>query len=196
MTPSTTISISPPKLLTYKAYLEEGEINKRYDIIDGERKFMPGATRQHQIYVQRLLRVLEDYGLASGVGIAYVAPCDVLIRQNPLRTRQPDVMLISKERDEDNPPPAEPFPMSPAPELVIEVVSTHETEQILNAKIADYCTVEVEEVWIVRPALQTVEVQRLTSGGAVSVATYGQGEMVKSLAFPELAVGVNAIFAV
>ena len=50
------------------------------------------------------------------------------------------------------------------------------------------------EVWIVRPALGTVEVQRLTSGEAVSVAIYGQGETVKSLSFPELTVFVNAIF--
>ncbi|MBC7526136.1 MAG: Uma2 family endonuclease [Chthonomonadaceae bacterium] len=195
MTPSTTISISPPKLLTYKAYLEEGEINRRYDIIDGERKEMANPTEDHQDITFRLATLLHAYGKRTGLGKMTISPQDVLIRRNPLRTRQPDVLFISTERRARNRPSNDPAPMSPAPELVIEVVSTSETEQILNAKIADYCLVEVEEVWIVRPALQTVEVQRLTSGGAVSVATYGSGETVKSLAFPELAVFVNAIFA-
>ena len=192
MTPSTTIS--PPELLTYKAYLEEGEINKRYDIIDGERREMANPTEDHQDITFRIAMLLHAYGERTKHGKMTISPQDVLIRRNPLRTRQPDVLFISLERRARNRPSNDPAPLSPSPELVVEVVSTHETEQILTAKIADYCLVEVEEVWIVRPALGTVEVQRLTSGEAVSVATYGQGEMIKSLTFPELTVFVNAIF--
>src|SRR5690348_6077789 len=37
-----------PERLTYEQYLAEGEINERYDILDGVRIFMPGPKWRHQ----------------------------------------------------------------------------------------------------------------------------------------------------
>jgi len=39
---------TPPKLLTYEEYMAEGEVKEGYDIIDGERTFMPGPRWRHQ----------------------------------------------------------------------------------------------------------------------------------------------------
>ena len=191
----SVITATKPELLTYDAYLAEGEITQRYDIIDGERTFMPGATRQHQKYVQRITRALEDYEVQSGRGSTYFAPCDVLIRRDPLRTRQPDVMLIGTERNLQNPPPTDPAPLSPAPELVVEVISDSETEARFESKVADYCLVDVRECWAVRPQSKTVEVFRLSAVGSELIATHRIEETVKSLTFEGLEISVAAIFA-
>ena len=188
-------TLSPPGLLTYEDYLSEGEINLRYEILDGERFFMANPTRRHQIYLRRIARPMEDYAEASGRGQAIVAPCDVLITRAPLRTRQPDVLFISRERLAQNPPVDNPAPLDPAPELVVEIVSPSDTPAVLSEKLADYGSVDVRECWVVRHALQTIEVMRLTRERAESVAIYNLGSMVQSVVFPALSVSTLAVFA-
>src|SRR5690242_11144265 len=84
---------SPPEdLLTYEAYMAEGYVEGRYDILEGVRIYMPGATWPHQDIVGNLLDALRKYARKTGHGKAITAPFDVLIRRLPrLRTRQPDV---------------------------------------------------------------------------------------------------------
>ena len=76
--------------LTYEAYLAEGEINRRYDIVNGRRLFMPSPTRGHQRILKNLARAFDRFERASGHIQMYFAPMDVLIRASPLQTRQPD----------------------------------------------------------------------------------------------------------
>ena len=81
------------------------------------------------------------------------------------------------------------------PELVVEVISSSETQRILGDKIADYLSIGVDECWVVRPGDGTVEVLALTPGGAQSMAVYGQGAEVRSAVFTGLAVSVADVFA-
>ena len=89
------VSIPDPvsSLLTYEAYLAEGVVEGRYEIIDGVRYTMPGATWPHQKLVMKITRQLEDYQERSHAGETMIAPFDVLIYRSPLRTRQPDVLF-------------------------------------------------------------------------------------------------------
>src|SRR5690349_7004668 len=89
--------ISP--LLSYEEYMSEPEIIQRYDIIEGVRYFMPGATWQHQRILRHIASLLEQYEVNTGKGFTLAAPLDVLIRRAPLlQTRQPDVFFITVER--------------------------------------------------------------------------------------------------
>lgn len=193
----TTALQSPPvaKLLTYEAYMAEEENNLRYDIIDGERIFMPGATDEHQDVVFNIAAPFNRYATETRRGRMRQAPRDVLITRIPLHTRQPDVYFISAERNAQNPTRRDPAPLDLAPELIVEVVSDSERDRILYAKIADYCAVGVREGWVVRPVPQTVEVLRLSVDGYESVRIYGAGETVQSITFPDLFVAVDAVFA-
>lgn len=192
-----TATLAPPTahLLTWEAYLTEGEIYKRYDIIDGVREFMPGATFRHQRIQLRISRALGDYEMQSGAGIVVGAPFDVLIRRTPrLRTRQPDVLFIRPATFAL----ATTFPdtgvLTVAPELTVEIISNSETARRLNDKLADYCEIGVSEAWVVRPDAQTAEVLELTSNGPVSVAVYSAGQNVQSLTFPDLMPAVADFF--
>ena len=185
--------IAPP-LLTYEEYLSEDTTNERYDIIDGVREFM-NPTRRHQKILAALYRTFYVYQEQFQTGEVLIAPCDVLIRYSPLRMRQPDVMYISTERLAQNPPDDDPKPLRPAPELVVEILSPSDKPSVLNAKIADYCAVDVQECWLVHTEKQTVEVLQLTPTGSRSIAAYVSGQTVQSLIFSDLTLAVDAVFA-
>ncbi len=169
--------------------------NRRYDILDGVKKYMSGVTDNHQDIAFKVGLGFREYGTRSGAGKMRVSPRDVLITRVPLRTRQPDVFFISNERHALNPAANDPAPLIAAPELVVEIISDSETASRFNAKIDDYCKVDVRECWKVEGDTQTVEVLRLSRSGAASVHVYGRGETVKSLTFRDLTVTVEAIFA-
>ena len=187
---------APAATLTYEAYMAEPEVQGRYDIINGVRVFMPGATWDHQMIAINLVEALRRYGRDNGIGKVNTAPFDVLIRRLPkLQTRQPDVLFISFARlDQVGGRPVK-GPLEAAPELVVEIISDSETQRILEDKIADYMHIGVDECWVVRPEAQTVEVLALSPRGARSLATYTDEETVVSLVFPGLSVPLADVFA-
>lgn len=193
-----TIATPTPatETLTYEQYLEEGEVFKRYDIVDGERIFMTNPTRRHQDVLFKIAKLLDRYGEASRRGKVIIAPCDILIRRSPLRTRQPDVLFLSNELLERCGDPSDPAPLEVAPELVVEILSPTETRRVHAAKIADYRAIGVSECWVVSPRGETVEVLRLTPERAETVAVYAAGQTAQSVVFSDLAVDVAEIFTV
>jgi Uma2 family endonuclease len=180
--------------LTYEQYMAEPEIRRRYDILDGVRIFMTNPTIRHQKIQGNVYRGIYAWQQISQAGEVVQAPCDVLIRRNPLRTRQPDVLFISQERlgnrDLDDP-----SPLDPAPELVVEILSPSDTRSVLDDKLADYAKVAVQECWIVHRRSPSVEVLRLTPEGWASEASYTMGEIVQSITFPTLTLAVTDVFA-
>ena len=188
------MAIAEPKLLSYEDYLKEGETNWRYDIIDGVRVDMASPTAYHQRIVQRLTRFLEDFE-ETGDGLTFAAPCDVQITLFPLRTRQPDVMFVSNERLGDRPLNAPP-PLDAVPELIVEVISDSDRQRVLNAKLADFYAIGVEECWIVRPEERNVTVLQAGRDDWEQVVVYSESEQVASLVLPGLSVAVADIFNV
>ncbi len=184
--------------MTYEEYISGPEEMARYDILDGWKvyrlygdKLLPSPTRQHQRIAGRLLRLFQNYEAAFALGEAIIAPCDVEVTYQPLRSRQPDLLFISRERLAQNAPSDEYAPLSPAPELVVEIVSPSDTASVLAAKMADYLAVEVRELWLVRSEAQTVEVVTLGEGTS---RVFGRGEVATSREFAELTAPVDAIF--
>lgn len=183
------------QFLTYEQYLAEEEVNLRYDILDGVRIFMVNPTRRHQKIAFQIAKPLDTYNQNADFGEMYLAPCDVLVTKVPLRTRQPDVLLISHAQLAKCPPDTEPNALEAAPELVIEILSPSEMRSIRTAKIRDYCAIGVKECWVVSPDLETVEVLVLASAGVKSVATYGRDETLLAATVPNLTIAVADIFA-
>jgi Uma2 family endonuclease len=192
-----TIAPPPPptKLLTYEDYMAEEEINRRYDILDGARIYMTNPTRNHQRILRNIANGMEVYKNSTHRGEVIIAACDVLITRVPLRTRQPDVLFMSNERLALNPPPDNPAPLDPAPELVVEILSPSDTRGVLAGKLRDYASVGVQECWVVSPSLRTVEVLLCDGQTWQTAATYDAGESVVSVTFAGLTVSVDSIFA-
>ncbi len=188
------IALEQTQYLTYEEYLAEGEVMKRYDILDGVRHFMTNPTGLHQKTLGNIYILLIRYQRESGAGEALIAPCDVLIRRTPLRTRQPDVLFISNERLAECKEETDPAPLLAAPELVVEILSTSENKRRVGEKLADYRLVGVQECWLVRTEEKSVEVLRLTKEGFESAGTYAAQESFQSLALANWSVNVSEIF--
>jgi len=182
--------------LTYEAYMAEPEVEGRYDIVNGVRIFMAGASYRHQRVSNNLSRGFYKFEQESGLGTTVSAPFDVLIRRTPrMQTRQPDVLFLSSVRLIEGGGIPVKGPFNAAPELVVEIISDSETQRILGDKLTDYVSIGVSECWVVRSDAGTIEVLALTPGGTNSVAVYGDGEEVQSAIFAELSVSVADIFA-
>ena len=186
---------APTGLLTYEEYMAEGEINRRYDILDGVRGYTADASARHCDVMLNVALLLRGYQRMSRRGRTILPPCDVLISRVPLRTRQPDALFISHTRFGSR-PLSEMGPLNPAPELAVEVLVLGETRNMREKKITDYCAVGVTECWVVNMDVETVEVLRLTPKGPVREALYGSGQTLESLTFPDLTLALDDIFRI
>jgi Uma2 family endonuclease len=187
--------------MTYEEYLAGPEEMARYDIIDGWKvyrlygdKQLANPTRVHQQIQGNLYVAFRAYAQAQQRGKAILAPCDVRVKKRALRSRQPDLLFISQERLAENPPSDDPAPLDPAPELVVEIVSPSDRPSVLAAKIADYRSVDVQEVWVVRSSERRVEIIRLSAEEIETVGVYEVGQVAVSHAFPGLEVAVQSLF--
>ena len=182
-------------LITYQDYLSEGVVNRRYDIINGERIYMTQPTDGHQEIALNIAELFRQYQRLTQVGRTFIPPVDVFISASPLKTRQPDVFFISRVRYGGR-TARDVVPLSPAPELVVEVLSPSDTRSVRQAKIADYCAVDVQECWLVSPEAETVEILRLTPEGPICLGVFRRGQSVQSLTFPDLILATDDIFRI
>jgi len=184
--------------MTYEEYMAGPEEMARYDILDGWKVYrlygdnlMPSPTRRHQDIALNIAEAFRSFERKFRNGKTIIAPSDVQITYQPLRSRQPDILFIGNDRLAQNLPAEEYGPLAPAPELVLEILSPSDTHSVLASKIADYRTVDVREIWIVRAVEQTVDVLTLLDD---SIQTYGPGEIAQSQIFPGLTVTIDTIF--
>ena len=122
------------------------------------------------------------------------APCDVVIRRAPLRTRQPDVLFISNERLSEAGGEDYEGPLEVGPELIVEVISPSGTRRTILKKLSDYQSVGVKEAWLISRNSETVEVLQLSEDGLQTVAVYVNGQTCVSVAVPGLSVALADIF--
>ena len=178
------------KPLTYADYLAMPEIRQRYEIVEGELVFMtPAPTERHQRIVRTLFRLVDGFVVARGLGEVYFAPLDILVSRDPLKTRQPDLLFISRERASIIHEQIE-----GGPDLVIEILSPGTSRAQVADKLTDYASIGVRECWIVSPEAQTVEVLELAEGRMKRTGLYGVGDLVVSPTLAGLHLLVADIF--
>jgi Uma2 family endonuclease len=185
------------KHLSFADYLLLPTIRQRYDIIDGEMVMTAAPIGRHQRIIGRLYRVLDDYLQTTRRGIVLFAPCDILIRREPLRTRQPDLFIFLSGRSDvadldallDQPV------LAIAPDITVEVLSRNETRCMRTDKLDDYRRIGVKECWMVSPQAQTVEVLQFSGHGMQTVDIYGVGMRLCSELLEALERLVDEVFA-
>jgi len=172
--------------LTYEAYLALPEIKRRYDIVDGVLEYMsPSPTLPYQRLLRNLFLPMDRFVARGKLGEVDFAPLDIIISKKPLRTRQADLLFISKARlsigkDQIEGPP----------DVVVEVLSPGNTPKKLQAKLEDYATLGVPEVWVAAPFAKTVEVSRLErrryrSAGICSAGSPVNTEILSGFSLPK-----------
>ena len=107
----------------------------RYELVDGALLMTPAPSRAHQRAVRALLRVLQEYALASKIGEALSAPFDIVLDDRTLV--QPDVCVMPMESD-----------TASLPILAIEVLSPATARYDRLVKRARFQRARIE-YWIV-----------------------------------------------
>jgi Uma2 family endonuclease len=184
------------KRLTFDEWQALPETNQICEVVDGVLVMPPGPLGEHPWTINVILGALLPYLADSGLGLAFAAPYDVLIRRDPLRVRQPDILVVNSESTGiDRPADLVGLPFIERPPLlVVEVLSPSNTPRDIEQRLADYRSIGVPECWLASFPNRTVEVLRLTPEGAVSVATYGLGDTLRSEVLPGFALAIDEVF--
>ena len=179
--------------LTYEEYLSTPEIDGRFDIVDGEIIPAPSALPGHQIINRQFFIILDPFIVERGLGELLYAPLDIVIQRAPLRTRQPDLLLLSNETFARMDLGA---PIEETPELVIEILSPSNGRRHVEEKLRDYASIGIPECWMASGEAQTIEVLNLIGGAWVRTALLGAGDRLASRALEGLDVDVGRFFGV
>ncbi len=177
--------------LTYEQYLKAPEVEGRYDIVDGEMRMASAPVPGHQITNAQFFRVLDAPIRDLGLGWLLYAPVDVVIEREPLRTRQPDLLLMSNERFAQINRFA---PIEEAPDLVIEILSPSNSRRDIADKIDDYARIGVSECWLASTEAHTIEVLTLVSSDWQRRALLGGDDKMRSNILQEVDVEVSQFF--
>ena len=184
------------KRISFEDYLLMPEINHPYEIIDGELMPSPAPIPAHQRMSANIFKRLDEHVEAENLGIVLFAPIDIILQRHPLRTRQPDVLFIHRDKLSGTGFDAieELQILEIGPDLVVEVLSSSDTEKVLSGKLADYQRIGVKECWLVSREARSVEVLQLTKEQSQSLGHFGLGETIRSQVLPNFQLTVNAIF--
>ncbi len=184
------------KKISFEDYLLMPEINHPYEIIDGEFIPSPAPIPAHQRMSANIFKRLDEHVEAENLGIVLFAPIDIILQRHPLRTRQPDVLFIHRDKLSGTGFDAieELQILEIGPDLVVEVLSSSDTEKVLSGKLADYRRIGVKECWLVSREARSVEILQLTKEHSQSLGHFGLGETIRSQVLPDFQLTVNAIF--
>ena len=184
------------KTLSFDEWQALPETKRRCEVVDGVLLMPPGPMPEHQWLGYEITAQITNFVRGRDLGVALIAPCDVLIRREPLRVRQPDVLFISAARGGVRRPAdlAGLSRIDTPPDLVVEVLSPSNTRRQVEEKLADYRSIGVLEGWLVNFPARTVEVLRLSGDEVTVLGIYEMGDVLRSEALPGFELPIADLF--
>jgi Uma2 family endonuclease len=183
-------------IVDWEGYLSLPDDLTHYEIIDGEVIPLASPTLKHQMVSRELFKRLDALTTARKLGQILYAPFDFVVRRAPVRTRQPDLFFLSRERLHDWAQLQEQPRLEFAPDLVIEILSPSETYTYWSEKLQDYYALGVPEVWLVDIDKRAIEVQVREANGYRSLGWFAGEQMVPSQVLAGLELKPAEVFAV
>jgi Uma2 family endonuclease len=171
--------------VTYEEWLRMPEVtDATEEVVNGEIRITPPQKWVHGETVENVRDALSDQ-LDRRKFRVITAQFGLVIRKAPLTSRVPDLAVLERSTiiEQDG-------YVHSAPQLVAEVLSPDER---IEAKLADYASLGVPEVWVVSPEARTAEVLHLENGHLRSVGAAADGALTPRL-FPHVAVGIASLW--
>jgi Uma2 family endonuclease len=184
------------KRLTFDEWQALPETTQICEVVDGVLVMPPTPLWEHQWLSMEIAVRLRNFVNERGMGLAITAPYDILIQREPLRTRQPDILVVNAALTGVTSPAdlvGQPFLELP-PLLVVEVVSPGNTRREIDERLADYRSIGVPECWLVNFPAKSVEVLRLTAEAATTTAIFGMGDTLSCEVLPGFMLPIADIF--
>ena len=190
------MTITSKKRLTFDEWQALPETKRKCEVVDGVLVMPPGPFGEHFWVSSVFFEKLASFVTRHELGFVFHSPVDVLIRREPLRVRQPDILVVNAELTGITRPAdlvGLPHVENP-PLLVVEVLSPSNTRRDIEQRLADYWSIGVPECWLASFPTRSVEVLSLTVDEAITAATYGLGETLHSEVLPGFALPIAEIF--
>ena len=147
----------------------------KYELIDGIVMMTPSPSFEHQVVGVNLISEFRAALKSTDCRVLY--EYDIKFHGDIYK---PDLMVFCKNRD------------AMPPDIIIEILSPSTRRRDLTLKLFKYEAMGIKEYWIVDPKTLTVTVHDFVHGTAEG---YTSGEVIQSLAHPEIIVAVNDVFA-
>jgi Uma2 family endonuclease len=183
-------------VVDWEGYLNLPDDLTHYEIIDGEVIPLASPRLKHQAIVMQLIERILPFVATKRLGKLLTAPFDFVIRRAPVRTRQPDLFFLSRDRLQDWAQLQEQPRLEFAPDLVIEILSPSETYTYWSEKLQDYFALGVPEVWLVDVDKRAIEVQVREANGYRSLGWFAGEQIVPSQVLAGLELKPAEVFAV
>ena len=184
------------KRLTFDEWRALPETKQKCEVVDGVLVMSASPSGEHPWTIRVILGALDPFLSVNRLGIALTAPYDVLVSREPLRVRQPDILVVNSELTGISHPSdlaGRPYLERP-PLLVVEVLSPSNTRRDIEQRLADYRSIGVPECWLSSFPSRSVEVLRLTPDAAITVANHGIGDILRSEVLPGFELPIADIF--
>ena len=180
------VAIAPLTVEHYKLLPENGP---RYQLIEGELYMAPAPNRYHQDISRNLEYILLEYLDDHPIGKLYHAPFDVYLDEH--NVFQPDIVVVLNERLSILTDAG----AEGAPNFVVEILSPKTARLDRDNKRAVYARSGVQELWIIGPDSQTIEVFNLPQDAARPLVIHHAAARFSSALFPGLEFDAVRIFA-
>lgn len=179
------------KTYTYNDYLL-WKFSERVELIKGYiLKMSPAPSSNHQKISQNLNWKIYGFFQNQNCSV-FVAPFDVRLPVKSAKKNttviQPDLCVICDEEKIDE------KGCNGSPDLIVEILSPKNSNHDVDTKFNLYQESGVKEYWIVEPAEKIVLVYTLKDGEYVGLKPFSEGEIIKSILFPEMKINVEDVF--
>ena len=183
------MALAEAVLVNAEDYRALPEAGPRYQLIEGRLYMAPAPNRYHQDISQNLEFIFRRFLAKHPIGKMYHAPFDVYLDEH--NVFQPDIIFVADNRlsiltDEG---------AAGAPTLVIEVLSERTARLDKQSKRKVYAGKGVEELWLVSPLTQSIEVYALREDSSHPVSAHQANDTFSSACLPGLVISAAEIFA-
>jgi Uma2 family endonuclease len=187
------MAIELPKFpLSYEDYAAIDD-DERYEVLEGELiPLGPAPYLRHQRVAGKLFNALATFVEQNGMGEAFIAPVDVVLKADrPATILQPDVLYFGPQ-SLDRLTKAN---VQGPPDLVVEVLSPSNARKDAVRKLNLYQKFGVAEYWIIPDYADRIEVLRLDVHGRDGKPTlYVPGEILETTVIPGFQLDIAKIF--
>lgn len=161
--------------------------DEKAEFINGEVIVHSPVTLEHNLVGKRLLKLLDTYVVHHRLGIVGYEKLMISLTRNDY---EPDLCFFRAERAVEFTVQQRRFP---APDFIVEILSSSTEAVDRGVKFEDYAAHGVEEYWLVDPGQGIVE-QYLLQGGEYALVFKADSGLLRCRAVSGFEVPVVALF--
>jgi Uma2 family endonuclease len=176
-------------LLTVADYLLLPEGGPRYQLIEGDFVMAPSPRGHHQNIVGLIYIQLHEHVKRAQAGVVMIAPFDVYLDNH--NVYQPDVLFIAQAKVADV---YQDDGVHGAPSLAVEVLSPGTARLDKDSKRRVYARAGVNELWLVDPALRSLQIYRFAENTDRPVTYLEMGDTLTTPLLPGFSLKLDELF--